>query len=52
MTVYVLDSFYIGISLLITIGWQLTGFLIAWTFQFDKITGTTPGTRLRRALLY
>lgn len=40
MTVYVLDHFYLLITLLITVGYQLTGFFIAWVLQFDKITGT------------
>lgn len=39
MTVYVLDHFYLVITLLITIGYQLSGFFVAWVLQFDKITG-------------
>ncbi|KAF9457199.1 DUF1295-domain-containing protein [Collybia nuda] len=36
--IYVLDHFYLSISLLATGAYQLLGFAIAWTFQFDKIT--------------
>jgi hypothetical protein len=41
--VHVLDSYYLGITLLVTVGYQLLGFAIAWTFQFDKITDFTGG---------
>jgi hypothetical protein len=41
--VHVLDSHYLGITLLVTVGYQLLGFAIAWTFQFDKITDFTGG---------
>ena len=41
--VHVLDPYYLGITILITIGYQLFGFAIAWTFQFDKITDFTGG---------
>lgn len=44
MTVYVLDHFYLLITLLITVGYQLTGFFIAWVLQFDKITDFTGGS--------
>jgi len=30
--------------LLVTVGYQLSGFFIAWTFQFDKITDFTGGS--------
>ena len=39
--VHVLDNFYLAITLLVTIGYQFTGFFIAWTLQFDKITDFT-----------
>jgi len=42
MTVYVLDHYYLFITLLVTVGYQLFGFFVAWTFQFDKITGELP----------
>jgi len=41
--VHVLDSSYLGITLLVTVGYQLLGFAIAWIFQFDKITDFTGG---------
>jgi hypothetical protein len=41
--VYALDNYYLAITLLVTIGYQLSGFAIAWTFQFDKITDFTGG---------
>lgn len=41
--VHALDPYYLGITVLITIGYQLLGFAIAWTFQFDKITDFTGG---------
>jgi len=44
MVVHVLDQYYLAITLLVTIGYQLTGFAIAWTFQFDKITDFTGGS--------
>jgi hypothetical protein len=34
----IIDPYNLTITLLITIAWQCTGFAIAWTFQFDKIT--------------
>lgn len=41
--VYAIDHFYLVITLLLTIGYQLLGFAIAWTFKFDKITDFTGG---------
>jgi hypothetical protein len=29
----VLDQYYLAITLLVTVGYQLLGFAIAWTFQ-------------------
>jgi hypothetical protein len=40
MSVHVLDGYYLGITLLITLGYQLFFFAIAFTFKFDKVTGT------------
>ncbi|KAI0764578.1 DUF1295-domain-containing protein [Trametes elegans] len=40
----VLDRYYLAITLLVTVGYQLSGFAIAWTFQFDKITDFTGGS--------
>ncbi|KAF8474386.1 hypothetical protein DFH94DRAFT_761879 [Russula ochroleuca] len=40
-SVHVLDRYYLAITALITVAWQLAGFFVAWTFQFDKITDFT-----------
>lgn len=37
--VHALDDYYLSITLLITIAYQLAFFSIAWTFKFDKLTG-------------
>lgn len=42
MVVHVLDDYYLAITLLITIAYQLFFFSIAWTFKFDKVTGIEP----------
>ena len=39
MSVHVLDDYYLAITLLITIGYQLLFFSIAFFFKFDKLTG-------------
>lgn len=36
---HVFDNYYLCITLLITIVYQLVFFLIAFTFKFDKVTG-------------
>ena len=41
--IIVLDQYYLAITFLITLAYQLLGFAIAWTFQFDKITDFTGG---------
>jgi hypothetical protein len=38
-TVQVLDNYYLAITLLITIAYQLLFFFIAFSFKFDKLTG-------------
>jgi hypothetical protein len=38
-TVYVLDNYYLAITALITIAYQLFFFAIAFTLKFDKLTG-------------
>lgn len=43
-TVHVLDDYYLAITLLITVAYQLFFFAIAFTFKFDKLTGTGPYT--------
>ncbi|CAD6565422.1 MAG: hypothetical protein TREMPRED_001271 [Tremellales sp. Tagirdzhanova-0007] len=40
----IIDPYNLTISLLITLAWQVTGFFIAWTLQFDKITDFTGGS--------
>ena len=40
--VHALDNYYLAITLLITIGYQLFFFSIAFSLKFDKLTGTTP----------
>jgi hypothetical protein len=42
MEVHVLDNYYLAITLLITIGYQLFFFAIAFSLKFDKLTGTSP----------
>jgi len=42
-TVHVMDEYYLVITLLVTVGYQLFFFAIAFTFKFDKLTGTHPG---------
>lgn len=43
-TVHVLDDYYLAITLLITIAYQLFFFSIAFTFKFDKLTGKKDQT--------
>jgi hypothetical protein len=38
-TIHVLDDYYLAITLLITIGYQLAFFSVAFSFKFDKLTG-------------
>ena len=38
-TNYVLDVYYLAITLMVTVGFQLFCFSIAFSFQFDKLTG-------------
>ena len=49
MEVHVLDNYYLAITLLITIGYQLFFFAIAFSLKFDKLTGTFFGDRLQTA---
>lgn len=42
--VQVLDGYYLAITLLITVAYQLIGFSIAFTFKFDKLTDFMGGT--------
>lgn len=40
----VLDGYYLAITLLLTLGYQLIGFAIAFTLKFDKITDLMGGS--------
>jgi steroid 5-alpha reductase family enzyme len=42
--VHVLDDYYLAITLLITVAYQLIGFAIAFTCKFDKITDFMGGS--------
>ena len=42
--VHVLDDYYLAITLLVTIVYQLIGFGFAFTFKFDKLTDFMGGT--------
>ncbi|TKA22889.1 hypothetical protein B0A50_07828 [Salinomyces thailandicus] len=42
--VHVLDDYYLAITLLITIAYQLIGFSIAYTLKFDKLTDFWGGS--------
>ncbi|KAJ7173858.1 DUF1295-domain-containing protein [Mycena filopes] len=44
MPVHVLDPLFLALTLLITTGYQLSGFAVAYTFQIDKITDLTGGS--------
>ncbi|KAG5637688.1 hypothetical protein H0H81_003604 [Sphagnurus paluster] len=39
--VYALDRFYLSITALVTVAYQMLGFAVAWTFKFDKVTDFT-----------
>ena len=42
--VHVLDNYYLAITLLVTVAYQLIGFSLAYTFKFDKLTDFMGGT--------
>jgi hypothetical protein len=42
MAAHVLDDYYLGITAIITVGYQLCFFAIAYTCKFDKLTGKPP----------
>jgi len=42
--VHVLDDYYLAITFLITVAYQLIGFAIAFTCKFDKITDFMGGS--------
>ncbi|KAK1767112.1 DUF1295-domain-containing protein [Phialemonium atrogriseum] len=43
-TIHVLDEYYLGITALITVGYQLAFFVVAFSFKFDKLTDFAGGT--------
>ena len=44
MTVHVLDNYYLSITWLVTVAYQLIAFSIAFTLKFDKLTDFAGGT--------
>ena len=44
MAVNVLDPYYLGITALVTLGYQLTFFFITWALKFDKVTDLAGGS--------
>ncbi|KAI1384306.1 DUF1295-domain-containing protein [Hypoxylon trugodes] len=42
--IHVLDDYYLAITLLVTLGYQLLFFVVAFSFKFDKITDFAGGT--------
>lgn len=44
MAVHVLDNYYLAITFLITVAYQLLFFSIAFTLKFDKLTDFAGGT--------
>jgi hypothetical protein len=43
MVVYAIDRYYLVISFLITLGWQMLGFFIAWTLQVRVVLECQEG---------
>ncbi|KAJ6443051.1 oxidoreductase [Purpureocillium lavendulum] len=43
-TAHVLDDYYLGITAIVTVGYQLFFFAIAYTFKFDKLTDLAGGS--------
>lgn len=44
--VHALDDYYLAITLLITVGYQLFFFAIAFSLKFDKLTGNSDFSAL------
>lgn len=42
----VLDKYFLLITFLVTLGYQLSGFFIAWVLQFDKMSSPSMYTTL------
>lgn len=49
---HVLDDYYLAITAIITVGYQLFFFAIAFTFKFDKLTGSPPSSRKSQKAIY
>lgn len=47
----VLDDYYLAMTLLVTVAYQLIGFSIAFTCKFDKLTGKLKSAPREVALL-
>jgi hypothetical protein len=39
MPIHVLDKYYLGLTAIITVGYQLAFFAVAFYLHFDKLTG-------------
>lgn len=46
MTAHVLDDYYLAITAIVTVAYQLFFFAIAYAFKFDKLTGTSTSGSL------
>lgn len=47
-TVHVLDDYYLAITALVTVAYQLLFFAVAFALKFDKLTGKRPVLFLNR----
>jgi hypothetical protein len=45
MAVNILDKYYLTITLLVTVAYQLSGFFIAWTLQVSAFRITQRGCK-------
>ncbi|KAL6816523.1 hypothetical protein J3E69DRAFT_345695 [Trichoderma sp. SZMC 28015] len=50
--IHVLDDYYLAITALTTIGYQLFFFALAYTCSFDKLTGLSPSPSPSPNILY
>lgn len=44
---HVLDNYYLGITAIVTVAYQLFFFAIAYSFKFDKLTGKSQPPSLQ-----
>lgn len=44
---HVLDNYYLGITAIVTVAYQLFFFAIAYSFKFDKLTGRSQPPSLQ-----